>query len=964
MREMSYKSSTQETQQPKQFRGGEKKVMKKRLAMLLSVAMAFSMFANVAFGADAALTTEQKYQALVEAGIFNGIPGSNDPQLNVQTDRAQFAKILALTTGLEQVTDATSFKDANYTKSWAKGYIEAVVKAGYMNGVGGEKFNLTGKITGEQMAKSFALALGLEEVKDAAAIDGVSPWAYGWVTAIKNAGFDYSMDGKWNTPVTRAVLVDAAYAVKEAVGISVDSYKILDEKTVEFTMSDKGTQKVTLDKALVAGEEQTVKFTYKDKSFEAKVVIGALKAEKAAQTGAKTITVDFNRYVTTAEQKDLTFEVKNGLVPYSVTAKYAEDNTKVALEATFLPAGEYTVTVKGQDPFTVKVEEGRVCKIEIGIDQFQVTEKQNLKIKALNQFNEDVTGASNLNVQVEASKYGKIDTNYVDNNWYAVAPTSETKKLEKDEVIVVTALHNATGAFATKTFKSTDASSATKITLGTVAPLKDKTRIEAGDDDLVLPYEMEDQYGAKLTLPAVDKDTVTEEVYKTIRSLGSVTVTVSNPDVVDARSFYVDADGVLKFKAAGDGLVVITVYNPKTGASSTTNVKVVKTSEVKTFQISHPAQVVSEDQFAEFPYVAADNYGAPIANKNFASKSYRDQVRFLDNGAVMDASDVQWGPNGELKLRFATKGNHLVMVQNIDKKGNVTGIASQLSVTVQEKAYAYKISSLNIPTLFAVGAEKEVKKDDIKIVDQYGRAYTNFTFTITGATGTTISAGAADSKATYTVNVTDATGKTLTQNVTVTTIAMDKVTKYAINEVPTLYVTNSATQAVYGGEHGVAVSVVGKTSAGQTVQIDQDETISAITSSDVSIADVHNRTVYATGKGETTIAAWVGASKVAEITVKTSDAKPVATKVEIQDVAAAIELETTAGNNASDALNLVVTDQYGVKISAPAGKWVTSNAAVANVVGNKIVASGTGEATISFVTNNGLTASVYVVVNK
>lgn len=53
--------------------GGEKKVMKKILSVALSTAMAFSMFASVAFG-DAAATPQQKFDALAAKGILNGYP--------------------------------------------------------------------------------------------------------------------------------------------------------------------------------------------------------------------------------------------------------------------------------------------------------------------------------------------------------------------------------------------------------------------------------------------------------------------------------------------------------------------------------------------------------------------------------------------------------------------------------------------------------------------------------------------------------------------------------------------------------------------------------------------------------------------------------------------------------------------------------------------------------------------------
>ena len=110
--------------------------MKKRLALLLSVAMAFSMFANVAFGAEAAKTTQEKFNALKEAGIFAGFPGTDDAKLEQNTTRAEFARVVVKALGLKEVEGVYSYKDKNYgPKHWAAKYIEAVTAEGLMQGI-------------------------------------------------------------------------------------------------------------------------------------------------------------------------------------------------------------------------------------------------------------------------------------------------------------------------------------------------------------------------------------------------------------------------------------------------------------------------------------------------------------------------------------------------------------------------------------------------------------------------------------------------------------------------------------------------------------------------------------------------------------------------------------------------------------------------------------------------------------
>jgi hypothetical protein len=86
MRESSYNLSKQNSQNPKDIQGGEKKVMKKSLSTILSLAMAFSMFSSVAMAADAAKTSadfsdlkdldaaqKAKFDAMISAGVFEGV---------------------------------------------------------------------------------------------------------------------------------------------------------------------------------------------------------------------------------------------------------------------------------------------------------------------------------------------------------------------------------------------------------------------------------------------------------------------------------------------------------------------------------------------------------------------------------------------------------------------------------------------------------------------------------------------------------------------------------------------------------------------------------------------------------------------------------------------------------------------------------------------------------------------------
>ena len=132
--------------------------------------------------------TKAKFDALIEAGIFNGI---SDTQFGVsdEMNRAQFAKVAALIMGLKVDDDlkTSSFNDVKAddpASGYALPYIEALKAAGITDGVGSGTFNPAGTVTKEQLATFLVRVLGKEA--DASSTPGVSDntvsdWAKGYV---------------------------------------------------------------------------------------------------------------------------------------------------------------------------------------------------------------------------------------------------------------------------------------------------------------------------------------------------------------------------------------------------------------------------------------------------------------------------------------------------------------------------------------------------------------------------------------------------------------------------------------------------------------------------------------------------------------------------------------------------------------------------------------------------------------
>ncbi|AIQ14830.1 Ig-like domain-containing protein [Paenibacillus durus] len=294
MSDMSY--PTKQDSQFMNVQGGEKKVMKKILSVALSTAMAFSMFASVAFG-ETATTPQQKFDALAAKGILNGYP---DGQAHLERDltRAEFAKIVTKLFNLTEVTNKLSYKDKGYNaKNWAVPYIEAVTAANLMQGKDTVKgiFDYKGKVTVEEVATVLFRALKLEA--PTTTDNNASAWAKGYAQALINKGL-ITASTNFKGTATRSLVVETAYAVSTLSTVPVvASAEALSPTSVLVTFSDKATTTVTLTTPLVAGVETTISFKYNDHDYTAKVTLAAPQVVSVTAPNSKQVVVKFNRAV-------------------------------------------------------------------------------------------------------------------------------------------------------------------------------------------------------------------------------------------------------------------------------------------------------------------------------------------------------------------------------------------------------------------------------------------------------------------------------------------------------------------------------------------------------------------------------------------------------------------------------------------------------------------------------------------
>ncbi|TDF97555.1 S-layer homology domain-containing protein [Paenibacillus piri] len=210
--------------------------MKKSLSLILSAAMAFSMYSSVALGAgkssadfsdlanlDAA--AKVKFDAMISAGIFDGV-GEGNFGLKDKMNRAQFAKAAALVFGLPVDSSLTtsSFGDVRAddpANGYALPYIEALKKANLTDGYGANTYNPAGEVTKEQLAAF--LIRGLNKDAEGKAAQGandatVSGWAQGYASLAKQLKLmDNGSDGTFGgtAAADRELLVTSSYAAKQ-----------------------------------------------------------------------------------------------------------------------------------------------------------------------------------------------------------------------------------------------------------------------------------------------------------------------------------------------------------------------------------------------------------------------------------------------------------------------------------------------------------------------------------------------------------------------------------------------------------------------------------------------------------------------------------------------------------------------------------------------------------------------------
>ncbi|CAH1215936.1 hypothetical protein PAECIP111891_04341 [Paenibacillus allorhizoplanae] len=659
--------------------------MKKTLSVVLTSAMALSMFSSVAFGKTSAdftdlkdldAATKAKFDAMISAEIFDGVSDTTFG-LKEEMNRAQFAKVAALIMGLEVNKDlkTSSFTDVSVTdpaNGYALPYIEALKTANVTDGYAEGQYNPAGKVTKEQLATFLVRVLGKDA--EAKALTGtdktVSGWAQGYVAeALALKVLANNTDGTFGgmTNATRDLLVTGAYEAKQQY-----------------------------------------------------VPAGQVSLTEAKATGVQQVTVTFNKPVDTAKA---TVALTKGTTSVATTAKFADDKKSVVLTLTNVKVteGNYTATLSGLDAANVAkatatftAENEKVTKLSFvnASDVVPQVEDFIIQLKAENQYGENATlNGGNYSV----FGYTGTITRNADNGYLElkVDTSDKTKYPTEIGVLPITVSLNQSAVTVSKTFKIGTEQRVSKIELGKATYENGKTALSSEGDKVTYDITRYDQYGYK----------VVEDASASITPV----ITPSDMNILDKK---VEDNKVVVTVATGKkvdktGDYTVTYYEG--GASATATVSLKAGSVPTKLEFGTYNGVVAEgDTNAKYiPITAYDADGKALSAQAIVDNA--SSINFTVSGAtVATGTDVtsngivKYGENkGKLKLSsIQAKERGVVYLYMSIYNANVqTQAQLPLTVVAARTPESVVLSGSEPTTKALVDATTTFK---VLVKDQYG----------------------------------------------------------------------------------------------------------------------------------------------------------------------------------------------------------------------------------------------------
>ncbi|MCY9660484.1 S-layer homology domain-containing protein [Paenibacillus chondroitinus] len=685
--------------------------MKKTLSVVLTSAMALSMFSSLAFAAkssadftdlkDLDAATKAKFDAMISAGIFDGVSETTFG-LKDEMNRAQFAKVAALIMGLDVNKDlkTSSFTDVSIddaANGYALPYIEALKTAGVTDGYAEGQYNPAGKVTKEQLATFLVRVLGQDEAaKGKTGTDAtVSGWAQGYVALalelkLLSNGEDGTFGGMANA--TRDLLLTGAYEAKQ--------------------------QYVPAGKVSVTG---------------------------AKATGAQQVTVTFNKPVDVEKAK---LTLKKGSSEVVTTAKFADDKKSAVLTLSDVKVskGEYTVTVSGLDAATVDKttatftgEDEVLTKIDFvnAGDTIAYADKTIVKVKASNQYGENATtNAGSYNVYTSAATFTKI-TKDTDGTLLITLDTANENTTQGVSVVPVTVVNNDSHITATKNFKLGTQPILTKLELGD-ARYSVGTALNGKGENVKFDLNLFDQYGGTISYDSLMNATVySKDNTSTTKLFGDTTVIWNDYIPAGDVKTEIEDNGndipQVKISLNKDldkaGDYGFTVFNQAATASGKISVQSSKLANK--VEIGEMNDVIAAgDKEVYVPIVAYDAAGNQLSMDDLTSDENIKRIQ-------VNVSGVE----GQTTATILDSGEHKGSIKLNQINNNTKGAVSITAIIATANASStstktFTVSDARVPDHFKVVTDpaKSIVKGgtsavELAVIDQYGQVLDDANFT-------------------------------------------------------------------------------------------------------------------------------------------------------------------------------------------------------------------------------------------
>lgn len=656
MRDSSYNSSHQ-TQQ-KFSRGGEKKVMKKSLSLLLAIALVFGMFSAMASAATPS-TPAEAGAVLKELGVLKGDDG--DLLEGTVWKRQDIVVLLARLLGKEDAAAATekshTFKDV--PKGYYDGFLSWAKAEGYVNGYSATKFGFNDELTVKDFAAVVLRALGIKNDETIAA------------DAVKAGIFAEGTD----------------FAAKAKRG---DTFVAL----------------VAALNAEVAGTGKTLGAILGLPGFPSSATISS-----AAATGAKKITVTFAGAVDSAKAKISVLNGSTALNAKSVT--FADDKKSAVVEFNNnLAAAEYTVKVEGltETALTakVKVEASKPTKIEFVSDKLVIDRanaaKASIGYKVSNQYGEDITKEIAALSVTTSKAAATIAANAADKQIVITLTSGTFATL--DEKVLITALHVDTSTFASATVSVSAASRISSIDIVSLE-IADSKVLETGADasKFKLLLDLKDQYGNAITSSAF-----LASYWSDVNvSVAGTSITATTAPVVTDGKVYLPITSISALTA---GKSVVTIVSLTTGNKDSFELDVKEAAKVDTISLSAP-ELAPKGETVTIPYTALDQYGVAVKHPTTALT-----VTGGGTGGVATWVKDTVKDTTTLKVTLGSDAADNIVITGVTNSGKFV----QLSFSTVAKAVPTTINSVKDVNALLKGATKSVNAaDNLVIKDQYGR---------------------------------------------------------------------------------------------------------------------------------------------------------------------------------------------------------------------------------------------------